>query len=232
MKLLIIVENDQGKLNNNFASLMTAARKITDEITALVVGEEGRAIGAELQKYPLKKIIFNCSENYLHGLAENIAKLVVEIGKSFSHIMAPASNYGKNIMPRVAALLDVNQISDIVEVLDSNTFVRPIYAGNALATVCCKDLIKVMTVRCAAFSEMSAEAVHSVDPEESDLVFKDPRVEFVRDVKSISARPSLSSAKIVISGGRGLQSKENFKTLLEPLAEKAGGGNWRITCCS
>src|ERR1700749_2011813 len=124
MKALIIAENEQGILNKNLFNLIKAANKITQEVNLLVVGEAAKNLVAGLKQYKIKKIYFSNSENFYHGLAENISKLIVEIAREFTHILAPASSFGKNIMPRVAALLDVNQISDITDILDAHTFIR------------------------------------------------------------------------------------------------------------
>ncbi len=222
MKALIIAENEQGTLNKNLFSLISVANKITQDVSLLIVGEAAKTLCEDLKQYNLKKIYFSNSENFYHGLAENISKLIVEIAKEFTHIFAPASSFGKNIMPRVAALLDVNQISDITGILDAHTFIRPIFAGNALATVFCDDPIKVITVRCTAFSGTYLPGQDCAEIQELVFDYKDDRIQFINNVKDLSERPSLAHAKIVISGGRGFQSKENFKSLLEPLAEKLG----------
>jgi len=156
-------------------------------------------------------------------LAENVAALVVSIAKNYSHIFAPATSNGKDVMPRVAALLDVQQISEIVAVESPDTFVRPIYAGNALATVQSKDAIKVITVRTTGFDAVAdsggAGAVETIEaPADSGLS------SFVGREISKSERPELTSAKIIVSGGRGMANGENFKTVLEPLADKLGAG--------
>lgn len=222
MKALIIAENEQGKLNKNLFSVISAANKITQDVSLLIVGEAAKTLSEDFKQYNIKKIYFSSSENFYHGLAENICKLILEIAREFTHIFAPASSFGKNIMPRVAALLDVNQISDITDILDAHTFIRPIFAGNALATVICEDPIKVITVRCTAFPENNLPGQTFAEIQELIFDFKDKRIQFVNNVKELSTRPSLAHAKIVVSGGRGLQSKENFKALLEPLAEKLG----------
>jgi len=156
---------------------------------------------------------------YEYQLAESVAPLVAGIGKNYSHILAGATTTGKNLLPRVAALLDVAQISDIVEVLSNDTFVRPIYAGNAMATVQSSDLIKVITVRTTAFSEAEATGNGIIEPT-SFTVQQDLSI-FVSEQLSKSERPELTSASIIVSGGRGMQDGENF-ILLEKVADKLG----------
>ena len=156
---------------------------------------------------------------YENQLAESVAPLVSDLGKNYSHILAPATTTGKNLLPRVAALLDVAQISDIVEVKSDDTFVRPIYAGNALATVQSSDVIKVITVRTTAFAD--AESGGTATLETSDFAVDQSSAVFMGEKLSQSERPELTSASIIISGGRGMQDGENF-VLLEKVADKLG----------
>ncbi|HXI35424.1 MAG TPA: FAD-binding protein, partial [Burkholderiales bacterium] len=167
-----------------------------------------------------KKVLHADAPHLADFLAENVASLIVSIGKSYSHILAPSTSNGKNILPRVAALLDVQQISDIVAVESADTFVRPIYAGNALATVKSKDPIKVITVRTTAFDAVSpsgSSQVESISPGADSGLSS-----FVSREVSKSERPELTAAKIIVSGGRGMANGENFKKVLEPLADKLG----------
>ncbi len=219
MKCLVLAEYDDKGLNKTTYSTITAAKQISDDVTVLVVGSGAEKIAAEVAKVGVKKVLVNNAEVYNFGKAESISMILAEIGKAFTHILASATSYGKNIIPRTAALLDVAQISDIIEVVDSETFKRPIYAGNAIATVKSKDAIKILTVRYTAFKE--AEFQEAAAPiEKLTQVFDHPHAHYVGMNLNISTRPELASAAIVVSGGRGLQNAENFKTLLNPLADK------------
>lgn len=168
----------------------------------------------------VKKVMLADNEAYEHQLAENISELVADLGKNYSHILAPATTTGKNFMPRVAALLDVAQVSDIISVESDDTFKRPIYAGNAIATVQSEDNIKVITVRATAFDAVAEEG-GSGEVENIDSVFNNDKSEFVGEQLAESERPDLTAAEIVISGGRGMQNGENFH-MLEDIADKLG----------
>jgi electron transfer flavoprotein alpha subunit len=200
---------------------MAAAQKIGGDIHVLVAGQgAAEAAKAAGQIAGAKKVLHADSASLGESLAENVASLVLSIAKSYSHILAPSTSNGKNILPRVAALLDVQQISDIVAVESADTFVRPIYAGNALATVKSKDPIKVITVRTTAFDAVglgnSAPLETLAGPADSGLS------SFVGREVSKSERPELTSAKIIVSGGRGMASGDNFTKVLEPLADSLG----------
>jgi electron transfer flavoprotein alpha subunit len=222
MAVLVVAEHDNRSIRKATLNALAAAQKIDAEIHVLVAGhnagDAARAAGAAAG---VKKVLHADAPHLGEFLAENVAALIVQLARTYSHILAPATSNGKNVMPRAAALLDVQQISDIVAVEAADTFVRPIYAGNALATVKSKDPIKVITVRTTAFDAVAATggsgSVESVSaPADSELS------SFVSREVSKSERPELTSAKIIVSGGRGMANGENFKVVLEPLADKLG----------
>jgi electron transfer flavoprotein alpha subunit len=191
-----------------------------DEIHILVAGYNCEDVAQEAADIiGVGKILLANDAAYEHQLAENIADLVVSLGKQYSHILASATTTGKNFMPRVAALLDVAQISDIVKVESADTFARPIYAGNAIATVQSADTIKVITVRTASFD--AAATGNSASVEAVTLVICSTSSSFVSAELTVSERPELTAAEVIISGGRGMQNGENFK-LLDGIADKLG----------
>ena len=218
MALLVIAEHDHGTLKGATLNTVTAAQKIGGEIHVLVAGHNADgAAKAAAQIAGVAKVLNAEAPHLGEFLAENISALVVSIAKNYSHILAPATSNGKDVTPRIAALLDVQQISEIIAVESADTFVRPIYAGNALATVRSRDSIKVITVRTTGFDAAAASggsaAVEALAaPADSGLSA------FVSREVSRSERPELTAAKIVVSGGRGMGSGENFK-ILEPLAD-------------
>jgi electron transfer flavoprotein alpha subunit len=220
MPVLVLAEHDNKTVKKATANAVTAAQKL-GEVHILVAGHQAaEAAKAAAQIAGVKKVLHADAPHLADFLAENVSAVVVSLAKGYSHVLAPATSNGKNIMPRVAALLDVQQISDISAVESADTFVRPIYAGNALATVKSKDAIKVITVRTTAFDAAAAggsAAVESVAaPADSGLS------KFVSREVSRSERPELTAAKIIVSGGRGMANGENFKKVLEPLADKLG----------
>jgi len=222
MSALVVAEHDNAALKPATLNAVAAATKIAgQDVDILVAGKGCRAVAEVVAKIAgVRKVLLADDAAYDHGLAENVAPLVVKLAESHSHLLAPATTSGKNFMPRVAALLDVMQISDISAVVSPDTFVRPIYAGNALQTVQSKDPIKVITVRGTAFPPGDAtggsaaiETVASTGPAGLS--------EFLRAELSKSERPELTSARIIISGGRGMQSGDNFH-LLEKVADILG----------
>jgi len=221
MAILVIAEHDHGTLKGATLNTVAAAQKIGGEIHVLVAGHNaGGAAKAAAQIAGVTKVLSADGAQLAEFLAENVSALVVSLAKNYSHILAPATSNGKDVTPRVAALLDVQQVSEIIAVEAPDTFVRPIYAGNALATVKSKDAIKVITVRTTGFDAAaatggSASIEQVTPPADSGLS------SFVSREVSKSERPELTSAKIVVSGGRGMGSGENFK-ILEPLADKLG----------
>ena len=221
MAILVIAEHDNQSLKAATKNAVTAAAKIGGEIHVLVAGSGCANAAAEAAKLAgVAKVKVADAAHYADQTAENVAALVVANAAGYSHIVAPATTNGKNYAPRVAALLDVAQISDIVGVESADTFVRPIYAGNALATVQSADAVKVITVRTTGFeavAEGGSAAVEAIaagpDLGKSKLVSRE---------LTKSERPELTAAKIIVSGGRGLGNGENYKALLEPLADKLG----------
>ena len=220
MAILVIAEHDNESLKPASLNTVTAAKEIEGDIEVLVAGKDCQSVADKAARIAgVTKVIVADDVCYEYQLAESVAPLVTDIGKNYSHILAAATTTGKNLLPRVAALLDVAQISDIVEVLSNDTFVRPIYAGNAMATVQSSDLIKVITVRTTAFSEAEATGNGIIEPT-SFTVQQDSSI-FVSEQLSKSERPELTSASIIVSGGRGMQNGENF-ILLEKVADKLG----------
>lgn len=221
MTILVIAEHDNASLKPETAKVITAAKVLGGDIHVLVAGHACAEVGSQVQKLDVvAQVLLADNAAYEAHLAENIAKLVADIasGNQYSYILAPASSQGKDLLPRVAALLDVAQISDVVEIVSDDTFVRPIYAGNALATVKSLDSQKVLTIRTSAFDAVSETG--NAELIVSDKVFA-ASTEFVSQELTKSERPALGSAKVVVSGGRGMANGENF-ALLESLADKLG----------
>ncbi len=221
MSILVIAEHDNNELNPATLKTLAAAKAIGGDIDVLVAGEGCQAVADEVAKAEgVSKVRLADNAAYGHFLAENLGTLVAELGKDYGHILAPATTTGKNFMPRVAALLDVAQVSDIIAVESADTFKRPIYAGNAIATVQSEDAIKVITVRATAFDAVAAEGGNA-SIEAVDTVIDNDKSEFVGEELAESERPDLTAASVVISGGRGMQNGENFH-LLEKVADKLG----------
>lgn len=220
MAALVVAEHDNKQVKPATLCAVTAARKAAgDGVTVLVAGQgcadaAKSAAGIE----GVSKVLVADDAAYAHQLSENVAPLVKNLASTFSHVLAPATTFGKNVMPRVAAMLDVAQISDIIGVEGADIFRRPIYAGNAIATVKSSDKIKVITVRATAFDKAKTGG-QSAPIENIPAAGTSARAKFIGQKLSESDRPELTSARIVISGGRGLQSGENFR-LLEEIADK------------
>ncbi|HEV2673123.1 MAG TPA: FAD-binding protein [Aliidongia sp.] len=221
MALLVIAEHSNAELKPATLNVVTAAKEIGGDIHVLVAGSNAKAAAdAAAQIAGVAKVLLVDAPIYEHRLAEDLAALVVKLAPDYTHVLAPATTSGKNFLPRVAALLDVAQISDISAVVSADTFVRPIYAGNALATVQSKDAIKIITVRGTGFA--AAEATGGSAPvETSEAGAASGLSSFVSQELSKSERPELTSARVIISGGRGMQNGENFK-MLEEVADKLG----------
>ena len=221
MSALVVAEHDNHSIKPATRVAAAAAEAIGDGFDVLVAGENCAAAAAEAGRIAgVGKALLADQPAYGHQLAENTAPLVAELGAAYSHILAAHTTTGKNFLPRVAALLDVAQISDIVAVVDAATFKRPIYAGNAIATVCSKDPIKVVSVRGTAYDPVAAEG-GSGAVEAVAAVHDAQASRFIRDELAKSERPELTSAGVIISGGRGMGSGENFQ-LLEGIADKLG----------
>jgi len=221
MAALVIAEHDNQSIKGGTLNAVTAATKCGGDVVVLVAGNGcGAAAQAAAAIAGVNKVISIEAAYLADGLAESLAAQVVALAGSYSHILAPATAFGKNVTPRVAALLDVAQISDVTAIDSADTFQRPIYAGNAIATVHSADAIKVMTVRTTAFDAASATGGSAAV--ESVAAVADPgKSSFVGREVAKSERPELAGAKIVVSGGRGMGSAENFK-VLDPLADKLG----------
>ena len=219
MKILVIAEHNNETVKASTFSTINAASQIDQNIDVLVVGSDCNNVTSELSNTQyIKKILLIDDIKFQNPIAENISKIITSCAEEYTHILAPASTFGKNIMPRVAALLDVAQISDIIKIEGEDTFVRPIYAGNALATVQSQDSKKVITVRPTSFDAVSKEGGNG-EIQNLDLDIDISNVEFIGREETKSDRPELGSARIVISGGRGLGSAENF-SLLNKIADK------------
>jgi electron transfer flavoprotein alpha subunit len=218
MAVLVLVDHDGTAVTQPTRSTVAAAEKL-GEVHALVLGPKAVAEAAA-KMAGVAKVLHSEAEQYAHGLAEPIAALLVALAPNYSHLLAPASAAGKNVMPRAAALLDVQVISDIAGVVDADTFVRPIYAGNALATVKSADPKKVITVRAASFDPVAAEGGSAAI--EAAPAADDPGISQFLGAEIVkSERPELTAARIVISGGRAMGSAENFH-IIESVADKLG----------
>lgn len=220
MTTLVIAEHDNASLKGSTLNTVTAAAQCGADVHVLVAGHNaGAAAQAAAQIAGVSKVLHADAAHFADGLAENIAEQVLAIASGYSHILAPATAYGKNILPRVAAKLDVSQISEITKVDSPDTFERPIYAGNAIATVQSTDAIKVITVRTTGFD--AAATGGSAAVETVAAVADSGKSAFVSREVAKSDRPELTAAKVIVSGGRGMGSGDNFK-ILEPLADKLG----------
>ena len=221
MSTLVIAEHDNTNLKPVTRNVLAAAKALGGEVHVLVAGASCAAVAKQAAAIGgVGKVHVADNAAYQHQLAENVSPLAAELGKSYSHVLAPHTTTGKNLLPRVAALLGVAQISDIIEVVSNDTFKRPIYAGNAIATVKSSDPIKVVSVRGTAFDPVPAEG-GSAAIEAVGSVHDAGVSTFVREEIAKSERPELTAARVVISGGRGMQNGENFK-LLDGIADKLG----------
>jgi len=221
MTTLLIAEHDNTSLKDATAKALTAAKALGAEVHVLVAGKDAKAAADAAAKLDgVAKVLLAESPAYEHQLAEPMAALIVSLAGSYDALVAPATTNGKNTMPRVAALLDVMQVSDVTKVVGPDTFERPIYAGNAIQTVKSSDKKKVITVRTSTFQ---AAGQGGSAPVENAAAASDPGLSsFVGEELSKSDRPELTSAKIIISGGRAMQSRENFTKYIEPVADKLG----------
>ena len=220
MAILVLCDHDSGAYGVSTLNAIAAAAQIGGDIDVLVAGHGVGDVAAHAAKADgVARVLCADSAELANGLAENVAPVILALADNYSHILAPATTYGKNIMPRVAALRDVAQISDIIEVIDASTFKRPIYAGNAIATVKSDEAVKLITVRTTSFEAVgeSGSAVIESASAAGDAGLSS----FVKSELSSSERPELTSAGIVVSGGRGMQDGSNF-TMLEGVADKLG----------
>ena len=220
MTTLLIAEHDNNNINDSVRKAVTAAKEIGDTLDILVAGKDCNSVADEAAKISgVNKVLICDNEIYSKHLAEPYADLIVSLAGNYNTFIAPAATTSKNYMPRVAALLDVPQVSDIISVIDNQTFEHPIYAGNAIETVKLLSEKKVITVRATAFQ--ASEDQETVDIEVIDSAANPGLSEYISEELTESDRPELTSAKIIISGGRGMQSGDNF-TLLETIADKLG----------
>jgi electron transfer flavoprotein alpha subunit len=221
MTTLLVAEHNNKVLKDSTSKALTAAKALGGDVHVLVAGKDCKAVADLAAKLDgVKKVLLADAALYQHSVAEPLAALIVSLAGGYDAIVAPATTNGKNVMPRVAALLDVMQISEIIKVIAPDTFERPIYAGNAIQTVKSSDAKKVITVRTSTFQatgEGGAASVENASPA------ADPGLStFVGEELSKSDRPELTSAKIIISGGRAMQSRENFTKYIEPVADRLG----------
>lgn len=222
MSILVIAEHDNSEIKASTRTTIGAAQKLGGDIHVLVAGHSIGAAVQQAAKIASVSKVIGCDDAGLeHALAENLAKVVTGLAGTYTHILAPATTFGKNFMPRVAALLDVQPISDITGIVDADTYQRPVYGGQAIATVKSKDAKKVITVRATMFDAVPAEGGSAaVEIINAPAAFT--KTKFISREESKSDRPELTSAKIVVSGGRGLGSGEEYHRLIEPLADKLG----------
>ena len=221
MTTLLVAEHDNKSLKDSTNKALTAVKALGGDVHVLVAGKGAKAVADAAAKLDgVKKVLLADAPAYEHALAEPLAALIVSLAGPYDALVAPATTNGKNVMPRVAALLDVMQVSDVSKIVSADTFERPVYAGNAIQTVKSKDKKKVLTIRTAAFQ---AAGEGGSAPVENAAVAADPGISsFVGEELSKSDRPELTSAKIIISGGRAMQSRDNFTKYIEPVADKLG----------
>jgi len=221
MSVLLIAEHNNKELRPFTLNAVTAAAQIDQDVHALIIGNNSEEAQKALAALPLvKKVISVEAAHYENFTAENFAPVVIKLSENYSHIVSSANTFGKNLMPRIAAILDTSQISDITKVISSDTFVRPIYAGNAFATVKSNDSKKCITIRPTSF-EACESSGGSAPIEKAEGVEEFAQTKFIKREEVKSDRPELGTARIVVSGGRGMQSGENFK-LITDVADKLG----------
>jgi len=221
MSILVIAEHDNNELKGSTLNTVSAALKIGEDVTLLVVGSESSTAAEQGSKINgVKSVIHVDDPIYKNFLAEDLSNLVVSVADGFNYILAPATTFGKNFLPRVAAKLDVQQISDIISVESEDTFKRPIYAGSCIATVKSSDSVRVITVRTTAF-DAAEVSDSSVSVDQGSPVDSLNKSNFVSDEIAVSDRPELTAAEVIVSGGRALGSSDNFK-IIEDLADKLG----------
>lgn len=223
MKILIIAEHDNTALKSVNLNTLTAATQLENEIDLLIAGHQCDAVVEQAKNIScLQRILVADAPEYAHQLAENNAPLIAELAKNYNYVLTGATTFGKNILPRAAALLDVAMVADVIKIISADTFVRPIYAGNALATVKSTDAIKLLTIRNTAFAAFkNTSSDKSASVEKISKIIPNDLSQFVTHELTATVRPELSSARIIISGGRGLKNADNFK-LLEKLADQLG----------
>lgn len=228
IKVLVLVQHDGKAIAADTFSTMSAAKSLLDVggagvVDALVIGSElGNLVEHLKQCSALNRILVADHSDYKGGLAENCAELLKQIASDYSHVLAPATTFGKDVLPRTAALLDVDLLSDVIAIESADTVLRPIYAGNAIAKVCTNDPIKLMTIRSTAFDKIEMDNSSEVDVIALDTAIRCQKTKLVNREREVCDRPELTNAEVVISGGRGVGSQENF-AMIEKLADKLGG---------
>lgn len=224
MSILVIAEHSNSALRPSTLNAISAAQKLGSDVSVLVAGSSVSSVADALSKcVGVSKVLVADAAALEHHLPENMAGFIAEFARGFSHILVPATAFGKNLLPRLAALLDSQMISDVVEVVSADTFKRPVYAGNAIATVQSSDSIKLLSVRTTAFDALAVTGGGaSIENLDASGIQAAPQTKFVKAELTQSARPELTAASIVISGGRGVGSAENF-AIIEKLADKVGG---------
>jgi len=219
MAVLVIAEHDNSNLKSSTLNTITAAKKLSDDIHLIILGSNIEELANKSKVVHLLSKVITCDNEKLKNfLPELSAPLISNLAENYSHILAPASTFGKNLLPRVSALLDITQISDVIDIVSNDTFVRPIYAGNAISKVQTNQKINLLTIRPTSF-EKSEDSGGDASIEEISFVDTDLKTIFINREVSKSDRPELGNAKIVVSGGRGLENSDNFKLLYE-LADK------------
>ena len=223
MKTLIVAEHDNLSLNPSNAHVITAATQLSETIDLLIAGTPDNKVLKDAANYKEINCIWTAvCEDYKNQLPENFSLLIAEIGKNYDYVLMPANTFGKNILPRVSGILDISMVADVIKVVDKNTFIRPIYAGNALATININEEIKLLTIRATAFfkTESSDQQNNNIKPHDHNA-FVNTLSKFIKCEKTNSSRPELTDAQIVVSGGRGFKSADNFR-LLEDFADNIG----------
>lgn len=224
MAILVIAEHDNEQLKHHTLNTVAAAAQCGQGIDVLVLGHKADSVVDQVSSIAgINKVLYASAPHYTYGLAENLAPVVLGLAQQYSHILAPASTFGKNLLPRVAALLDVAPLSDVTAILSPDTFVRPIYAGNILATVQSTDAIKVITVRTTAFDAAAWAADSKAVVQKIDALPVSEVATFIEHTTTAAERPDLGAAAIVVAGGRALGSQEQFNTLVVSLADCLGG---------
>lgn len=227
-RTLVVAQHNGSQLSSGTLATLTAAKQLAElnqrcSIDLLIIGDDCQSVARQAKEYGVVEQILVAEHSaYTNTLSEVIAPVIVKLASGYSHVLAVASTFGKDLMPRVAALLDVGQLSDVIEFVSADTVIRPIYAGNALAKVQSHDAIKVVTVRESAFDKVQANGNQEVQVIEVPAEVHASNTEFVERKVTVSERPELAAARVVVSGGRGLGSKEQFQ-LVEQLADKLGG---------
>ncbi|MBY0377153.1 MAG: FAD-binding protein, partial [Gammaproteobacteria bacterium] len=219
MKTLVIAEHDNQQLKAATLAAITAAEQLALPIEVAVIGHQCQSVVEKVRSIKaVTRVVVADNAVYQDQLAENLTLLLRSLANDYSHMMMAASTFGKDVLPRLAGLLQMSMAADIVEIIDANTFVRPIYAGNALATIRLQDAIHLITVRSSAFSSTFAPSSKLAEVEICDRIYALEKTKLVKRVESQNERPELTQARVIISGGRGLQTKENF-ALIEQLAD-------------